>query len=210
MEKTWKEILQHLYTKPIFDAKYETYTPFFIPLNRTISEDIYLQKAIYYGGYLEKRTIYHTADRIQDYTQTNGELRSIHLGYDFWVKAGETVFAPLTGKIHSTSYNPKKGQYGGCLIVEHGFEECVFYTLYGHISEKSVVEAEIGKNVLAGEPIGIIGKETENGYWLPHLHFQIILDLQGFEGEYYGVAAESEVAFFEKNCPDPNYLLKLS
>ena len=38
---------------------------------------------------------------------------------------------------------------------------------------------KIGKKIKKGEWIGKIGNSNENGKWLPHLHFQIILDLLG-------------------------------
>jgi hypothetical protein len=41
------------------------------------------------------------------------------------------------------------------------------------------------------------------------LHFQIINDMQGKKGDYPGVSSKKELAFYKKNCPDPNLLLKI-
>ena len=48
-----------------------------------------------------------------------------------------------------------------------------------------------------------------NGDYPPHLHFQIINDLQGNFGDYLGVCSANELDFYKENCPDPNLILKL-
>ena len=56
--------------------------------------------------------------------------------------------------------------------------------------------------------IGIGGTEV-NGDYAPHLHFQIIKDIEGFEGDYPGVSSQNNLAYYSDNCPDPNLILKL-
>jgi hypothetical protein len=46
-----------------------------------------------------------------------------------------------------------------------------------------------------------------NGNWPPHLHFQLIRDMQGKRGDYPGVVRADELAFYRDNCPDPMALL---
>jgi hypothetical protein len=48
-----------------------------------------------------------------------------------------------------------------------------------------------------------LGTFEENGGWPPHLHFQIIRDMEGFLGDYPGVAKKSELDHYQNNCPDP-------
>ena len=50
----------------------------------------------------------------------------------------------------------------------------------------------------------------ENGDYPPHLHFQIILDIENFYGDYPGVCSENDLKYYSQNCPDPNLVLKLS
>ena len=54
------------------------------------------------------------------------------------------------------------------------------------------------------------GLPLENGHWPPHLHFQIIIDLEGWKADYPGVCAESEKEKFMANCPDPDLILQLN
>ncbi|MEA5402103.1 peptidoglycan DD-metalloendopeptidase family protein [Arcicella sp. DC2W] len=160
-----------------------------------------------FGGYLENRNIYHRGDTTSDY-QIEGEPRTIHLALDFWTLTNTPVYSVLNGNIHSFSFNPAKGQFGGCIITEHFIGER-FYLLYGHLSAKSIQRFKIGQKISAGELIGFIGDENENGQWPPHLHFQLIKDIGNFRGDYFGVAAKSQLTFFKLNCPNPNLILNI-
>jgi len=61
----------------------------------------------------------------------------------------------------------------------------------------------------AGGRIGSFGTYAENYHWPPHLHFQIIKDMQAYKGDYPGVCKKSEQVFYLNNCPDPSSLLKI-
>jgi len=61
--------------------------------------------------------------------------------------------------------------------------------------------------VRKGAKIAEIGPFPENGGWPPHLHFQIILDILGMEGDFPGVCRASERAVWKSLCPDPNLIL---
>ncbi|RYF84540.1 MAG: peptidase M23, partial [Chitinophagaceae bacterium] len=61
--------------------------------------------------------------------------------------------------------------------------------------------------VKKGDVIAEFGIPFENGQWPPHLHFQIIKDMQGKRGDYPGVCAYSERETYLNNCPDANLLL---
>jgi hypothetical protein len=55
--------------------------------------------------------------------------------------------------------------------------------------------------------IGYMGNCAENVGWSPHVHFQIIMDMQGKKGDYFGVCSENEKDFYLQNCPNPNLIL---
>lgn len=162
---------------------------------------------IAYGGYLEVRDIYSRSSYFND---NIGEERNIHLGIDLWTKAGTAVLAPLNGVIHSFKNNTHYGDYGPTIILEHHIGSHRFYTLYGHLSLDSIRHLEKGKKIQQGEVIGYLGDASVNGDYAPHLHFQLIIDIENYEGDYPGVASKEELTFYQKNCPDPNLLLKLS
>jgi 4-aminobutyrate aminotransferase-like enzyme len=52
-----------------------------------------------------------------------------------------------------------------------------------------------------------MGDIPVNGGWPPHVHFQIVGDLLGREGEFPGVAPSSQREVWLSLCPDPNLLL---
>ena len=85
-----------------------------------------------------------------------------------------------------------------------------FYTLYGHLSLESIQKLYKGQVMKKGEQIGTLGKVSVNGDYAPHLHFQIIKDIQDKEGDYPGVCSISSLSFYLSNCPDPNLLLKIN
>jgi len=160
-----------------------------------------------FGGYNEVRTIYQRSTHFnpQDVTPQ----RDIHLGMDLWIDAGAPIFSPLNATVHSFKNNANYGDYGPTLILEHNVDGVVFYTLYGHLSLESLTALKVGQSFEQGENIAILGDASINGDYPPHLHFQIIRDLQGFHGDYPGVCAKQDLAFYLNNCPDPNVLLKL-
>lgn len=161
-------------------------------------------KVLGIGKYGEDRTIYRSAL----YTAKD-EARSIHLAIDLFVPTGTPVFAPLDGLVHSFKDNNNFLDYGPTIILEHNFNDVKFYTLYGHLRRDSLKGLSEGRKVQAGERIAWVGREKENGFWPPHLHFQIITDLLGHKGDFPGVARPSEKDYYLTLCPDPNILLRL-
>jgi murein DD-endopeptidase MepM/ murein hydrolase activator NlpD len=164
------------------------------------------QAKVAYGGYIEKRNLYKRSVVFQ---QPETDARNIHLGLDLWIKAGTAVLAALDGKIHSFQNNHLLGDYGPTIILEHQIEGLIFYTLYGHLSLESLNHIKIGQLVKQSETIAFLGKPPINGDYAPHLHFQIIKDLEGKFGDYPGVCAAKDVSYYKHNCPDPNLLLKI-
>jgi len=160
-----------------------------------------------YGGYLEKRGIYQRSDYFNK--QNSEEARNIHLGLDLWVEANTPIFAPIDGTIHSFKNNTNHGDYGPTLILKHVINNHTFYTLYGHLSLASIANKNVGVEVKQGEQIATLGTAEVNGDYPPHLHFQVIKDIQDYKGDYPGVCSQLDLEFYEENCPDPNLLLKL-
>lgn len=157
-----------------------------------------LDGKIGYGGYLEHRVIYESHE---NFATASADFRNIHLGIDFWAEAGTPVFAPLAGEVHSFQVNPGSGNYGPTIILFHPAEK--IYSLYGHLASSDLAKLEIGEQITAGQELCHLGKSDENGGWPPHLHFQLIRDMQGYQGDYPGVCSLRDVDFYAKNCPDP-------
>lgn len=162
---------------------------------------------IAYGGYLETRNLYK---RSTVFNNENTEERNIHIGLDLWINKSATIHAALDGIIHSFQNNTALGDYGPTIILKHEINEFKFYTLYGHLSEDSLINKKTGQKVTQGEQIANLGLPPINGDYAPHLHFQIILDIEEKIGDYPGVCSENNLSFYKNNCPDPNVLLKIN
>lgn len=165
------------------------------------------------GGYKEKREMYRRSNlfdkNVADEVFPTDEPRSLHLGIDIWAAAGTKVSAPLGGMIHSFAYNNNFGDYGATIILQHQLNTLNFYTLYGHLSLNDLGEKRVGQFITRGENFAHFGPWEENGNWPSHLHFQIILDMRNYVGDYPGVCKMSEATFYLANCPDPNLMLKM-
>ncbi|MEJ8755840.1 peptidoglycan DD-metalloendopeptidase family protein [Pontibacter sp. H259] len=156
------------------------------------------------GGYFEDRSIY----RRSSHFDAAAESRNLHLGIDIWMEAGTPVYTPLDATVHSFQDNNNFGDYGPTIILQHELEGVTFYTLYGHLSRKSLEELEVGKAFKKGERVAWLGNYPENGDWPPHLHFQVMATMEGRAGDFPGVAAASDRAHFEQICPNPNFILQ--
>jgi murein DD-endopeptidase MepM/ murein hydrolase activator NlpD len=159
------------------------------------------------GGYGEHRTLYA---RSSHFSAAEGEEpRRFHLGTDIWGPAGTPVMAPLDGILHSFAFNNNDSDYGATMILTHRLDGIGFHTLYGHLSLNSLKNLEEGRRVSRGEVIAEFGMRFENGNWPPHLHFQVIVDMQGWKGDYPGVCRYSERDAWLDNCPDPDGILRM-
>ncbi|WP_299522842.1 peptidoglycan DD-metalloendopeptidase family protein [Winogradskyella sp.] len=160
-----------------------------------------------FGGYLEQRGIYNRSDYFNQ--ENPEEERNIHLGLDIWIDAETPIYIPMDGVIHSFKNNTNFGDYGPTIILKHNIQDFGFYTLYGHLSLKSIDGLEVGIEVEKGQQIATLGTAEVNGDYPPHLHFQIIKDIQGYEGDYPGVSNQLDLEFYKTNCPDPKLLIDL-
>ncbi|GAA4465722.1 hypothetical protein GCM10023189_46740 [Nibrella saemangeumensis] len=157
------------------------------------------------GGYNEHRDIYRRSSHFQ---QTE-DPRCIHLGIDLWAEAGTPVYAPLDGVVHSFQDNNNFGDYGPTIILEHQVDGKPLYSLYGHLSRRSLAGLYVGKPFKAGEFLTEIGPFPENGDWPPHLHFQLMTDMLGLRGDFPGVCSLTDRERYLSICPDPNSLLHI-
>ncbi len=162
--------------------------------------------AVAIGRYGEDRAIYRGAA----FTDPDGgPPRTVHLGVDLFAPAGTPVRAPLDGVIHAFHDNAAPFDYGPVIVLAHRTPDGTpYYTLYGHLSRESLQGKRIGDRVRAGEQLGAMGEQHENGGWAPHLHFQILLDLVGRGTDVPGVAGVDELAVWRSLSPDPNLVLR--
>ncbi len=158
-----------------------------------------------YGGYLEVRNIYK---RSLHFNKQAEDGRNIHLGIDLWCDANTPIYTPLDATVHSFKNNTNYGDYGPTIILKHSINQVTFYTLYGHLSLASIKDLKIGQVFKQGDRIATLGAASVNGDYPPHLHFQVIKDIQGYIGDYPGVCNKKDLDFYMRNCPDPNVLLK--
>jgi len=158
------------------------------------------------GGYNELRTVYAVSDV---FGKASEEPRRLHLGIDIWGEADTIIYAPLDGIIHSFAFNNQYGDYGATIILQHTINDFSFHTLYGHLSLKDLNGLKEGVVIKAGQAFAHFGDLEENGHWPPHLHFQIINNMEGLKGDYPGVCKQSEAEKYLHNCPDPDLILNM-
>lgn len=185
-------------SKPLTAADFENFITNYLEKNNA---------EIAFGGYIEGRNLYQRSTIFK-----NGNLpeRNIHIGLDLWGKVGTSILAPLDGKIHSFKNNEGFGDYGPTIILEHEIENEKFYTLYGHLSLESIENITVGTVFKKGDRLATFGNSTINGDYAPHLHFQIINNIENYYGDYPGVCNINDLNFYIENCPDPNLLLKIT
>lgn len=113
--------------------------------------EIFIQKyldknkgKIAFGGYIETRNLYKRSTVFKN--EITAE-RNIHIGLDLWINEAASVHAALDGKIHSFQNNIALGDYGPTIILEHEIDGFVFHTLYGHLSEASLTDKKLAKQL---------------------------------------------------------------
>ncbi len=161
------------------------------------------------GKYTEARSFYASKEFLNN-SIDGEEKRTIHLGIDVFAPSGTSIHAPIDGVVHQLQDNHNELDYGPTVILRHKFTDGPeFYTLYGHLDGECLKQLKIGQNINGRMPLAKIGKSSENGGWLPHVHFQIILDLFDYDGNYPGVAPPSGKKVWSSICPDPGKMLGL-
>ena len=159
------------------------------------------------GGYCEPRPLY--TSKAYDKEGNNGpESRTYHLGIDFWLDEGTPVHAMFDGEIFTATNDAGFKEYGGLIILKHTENKLTFYTLHGHLSVASIQVFKVGDKVKKGDCIGHLGSPEENGFWAPHLHFQLMLSMLDFSLDFPGVTYANQLEVWKSICPNPNLLFK--
>jgi len=159
------------------------------------------------GGYCEPRPLY-TSGTYDKEGNSGPESRTYHLGIDFWLPEGTPIHALFAGEVFTAINDIGSKEYGGLIILKHKENELEFYTLHGHLSAASVENHKVGNRIKKGDCLGHLGSPKENGDWVPHLHFQIILSMLDYTLDFPGVTYASELEVWKSICPDPNLLFK--
>ncbi len=159
-----------------------------------------------YGGWLENRSML-LGDSYLKATKS-----WIHLGIDINLPVNTPIRATLNGTVYmADSDYPEEGGWGNFVILQHNLNGTVFYSISGHLSNKKVVTK--GQKILRGETIGYVGNTTENGFWFPHVHFQLISkeEMRRQENPFTldGYGQEKDITYLRKNYPDPLVILPM-
>ncbi|HEY2898748.1 MAG TPA: aminotransferase class III-fold pyridoxal phosphate-dependent enzyme, partial [Gemmatimonadaceae bacterium] len=161
------------------------------------------------GRYDEPRLIY-TAPEFAGAGGPLAEHRTIHIGLDLFAPVGTSVFSPLHGVVHAFADNRQLLDYGPVIVLRHETDDGTeFFTLFGHLSRKSLDGLEVGLKIEAGDRIASLGPAEVNGGWTPHLHFQVITDILDLGTDFPGVALPSQRAVWRALCPDPNLIVRV-
>jgi murein DD-endopeptidase MepM/ murein hydrolase activator NlpD len=152
-----------------------------------------------FGRWAEPRELYSN----DNFASDTDETRTIHMGIDLFCGAGTPVCAPLDGVVEFVANNDRELDYGPMLIVRHAAEDGDFFTLYGHLSLDTLERVREKQRVSAGDQIASVGAPPGNGNWPPHLHFQLITDLQGLGVDFPGVALRSQQDYWLGLSPSP-------
>ncbi|MBT8221115.1 MAG: aminotransferase class III-fold pyridoxal phosphate-dependent enzyme [Bacteroidia bacterium] len=165
-----------------------------------------LNKQFGIGRYDEIRLLYN-AETFNVTTNDGPEWRTLHIGLDIFTKAYTPLYAPLDGEVVVSSHNMLPKDYGNVIVLKHHYEDECFFTLYGHLSNECTKNIRPGDFVTRGQQFARLGNYNENGDWVPHVHFQIILDILDSEENYIGVANPYERNLWLSLCPDPNIIV---
>ena len=137
-----------------------------------------------------------------------GTKNLLHVGADLgWYQVGEPVYAIANGVVRVSmaptnlelprDLRRRRNQpflWGNLIVIEHRDEDGNYFTsFYGHLDTRRLVK--VGDLVVAGQPIGTIGKQspTINGGYKPHLHFGVREDRIGHTGMKLLPGADDEL-----------------
>lgn len=152
------------------------------------------------GGYCERRT----PQMYDSHIYSDG--RTVHMGIDIWGPAGTPVYAFTDGRVYALADNANPRDYGPTIVTVHQIDGRSVWALYGHLSRSSLELWTTGEKVSAGEQIGSFGDESENGGWLPHLHFQLSL-VEPEGADMPGVVHSDDLERARTLYPDPRMVL---
>ena len=135
-----------------------------------------------------------------------GGGRTVHMGVDLGAPVGAAVHAFAAGTVLHQGYNPADGDYGHVVVTEHVLDGRPLYALHGHLSAASVAVRPLGAPFEAGDVLGWLGAERENGGWPPHLHLQLAWERPSTH-DMPGAVALAERDAARALYPDPRLVL---
>ncbi|MDY0873880.1 aminotransferase class III-fold pyridoxal phosphate-dependent enzyme [Dongia rigui] len=156
------------------------------------------------GRYAEDRGIYDHPEAPRE-----ANPRKIHHAIDIFLPAGSKVLCPYPGTVADIGNDTERHGFGGILILRHETDAGVpFWTFYGHLAPAGLAGWKPGQVVAQGTLIGTLASEAENGDWPPHLHFQLMTHLMGWEAlDVIGISWASQWELWREICLDPNIIL---
>ena len=171
-------------------------------------DDSDLEHTVPVGRYGEDRSVYRTE---QFAVSGSPERRTIHVGIDLFVPAGDDVLSPLSGVVADLGNESVPLGFGGILVLRHETDDGTpFWTLFGHLAPSSLERLVVGQTVRTGDVIARVGTPAENGGWPPHLHFQVMTDLCGWSAvDIIGVVTRSQWDVWRSLFINPNLVLGL-
>ncbi len=146
-------------------------------------------------------------DRRGMYTQPLfAAARTVHMGIDLGGPVGTPVHAWAAGEVVCVGYNPRDGDYGHVLVLEHDVVGHPRFCLYGHLSSSVLGHARPGRRFATGDVIAWLGAPHENGGWPPHAHVQLSWE-RPLTHDLPGAVAPRDRAEALRLYPDPRRVL---
>lgn len=157
------------------------------------------------GPWGEVRAVY--TDSAFESRFIKGQHRTLHVGVDLLMPAGTPLYAPIAGTVRSVEVEPDPLGYGGLVMLEHTPPGCPpFLTLWGHMAHEALSRLKAGDKLEAGDLVGYMGSDHENGGWIPHLHLQLVTDTQLRACEVIGVGEPAYREAWADLFPDASAL----
>lgn len=157
------------------------------------------------GPWGEVRAVY--TDSAFESRFIKGQHRTLHVGVDLLMPAGTPLYAPIAGTVRSVEVEPDPLGYGGLVMLEHTPPGCPpFLTLWGHMAHEALSRLKAGDQLEAGDLVGYMGSDHENGGWVPHLHLQLVTDTQLRACEVIGVGEPAYREAWADLFPDASAL----
>ncbi|MFO8028936.1 MAG: hypothetical protein R6U28_03670 [Cyclonatronaceae bacterium] len=115
------------------------------------------------------------------------------------------------GMVETGKVETGKGEAGEEAGIEKSKDNergssAILYALHGHLSRASLGVVTEGMPLKKGQVFAEVGKEEENGGWVPHLHFQLSRERPA-EPDLPGVVAEEDLEEALHRYPDPRLIL---
>ena len=90
-------------------------------------------------------------------------------------KSTDPVRAIAAGVVVHTNLVPRYSNYGNYVVVEHRWDGCKYYSLYGHLSS---IQVRVGQPVQQRDQLGVLGHTGEGlNQTRAHLHLELNLML---------------------------------